>query len=68
MDSQRRLEQAVDAMLNRIYKKAVNPIRRESYVNMASCFDLSNQQEIDRCLAQSQRPVSRLALHSGQLR
>lgn len=48
--SQRRLEQAVDATLNSIYRQSVNPLRKDAYLKMSKCFDLNDQKDIDQCV------------------
>mgnify|MGYP006119677029 FL=1 len=43
------LQAAVDGMLARINVKKIRPIQKQTYLNMAKCFDMTNDQQIEQC-------------------
>jgi hypothetical protein len=51
-DLQKRVQSSIDAMVGRVNKDRVRPLQKQTYLNMARCFDSTDasDQVIDNCM------------------
>jgi hypothetical protein len=57
MEIQQRLQGAVDAMMKGISASRLRPLQRQTYLNMAKCFDHGDDQAAQRCVETESRGV-----------